>query len=427
MESMLDLTAELLPELERAQPAAAGLGEGITWPAYGGLSIANLPAAACAWLGVDAPSGAAPALHPRLQEHWGREFNNVILLLVDGFGLNMLQKALAQGWDALPTDAVLAPLTSVVPSTTAAALTSLWTGALPAEHGVIGYEVFLKEYSLIANMLTHNPASYATTAAPLSLAGFDPSTFLPVPTLGPHLAGQNVQPYAFIHRSIANSSLSNLLHGAAVTSPILSLTDLFVSLDQLLNQSTLQKRYIYVYWSSLDDLSHRYGPDDPRVLRETALFIQQLGLFLADRQAKGSGDTLFLLAADHGHISTPPNPAFEVRSHPELLDCLVMLPSGEARLPFLFARSGREERLLAYIQRTWGSRFRVVSSAQFIASRLLGNRGQAACLPDRLGDFVVLPEEGAYWYFGYKDNLLRGRHGGLSRTEMLVPLLSIAL
>ncbi len=424
---MLDLTPDLLPELLAARPAAAGLDQQITWPAYRGLSIANLPAGVCQWLGVPPPVTAAPALDPRLQAHWGRHFDNVILLLADGFGLNAFQQALAQGWDALPGDALLAPLTSVVPSTTAAALTSLWTGAMPAEHGVIGYEVFLKEYSLIANMLTHTPASYPAGSAGLAQAGFDPATFLPVPTLGPHLVSQGVQPYAFIHRSLANSSLSNLLHHAAITAPVITITDLFISLDQLLDRPASEKRYVYVYWSNLDDLSHRYGPGDIRVQRETDLFLRQLSLFLEDRRAKGRGNTLFLLTADHGHIPTPPNPALELRHHPELLDCLVMQPSGEARLPYLFVRPGREERLQAYVRQVWGSRFPLVPSAQILASGLLGDRRHAACLPDRLGDFVALPTEGDYWYFGNKENLLQGRHGGLSRTEMLVPLLSVVL
>ena len=226
---------------------------------------------------------------------------------------------------------------------------------------------------------------------------------------------------AFLHRSIAFSSVSTLLHREAVTAPILSLSDLFIDLDGLLESASQEKRYIYIYWSALDDLSHRYGPDDPRVWRELAAFSQQLGRFLADRRAHGRDDTLFVLTADHGHISTPKNAALDVRSHPELLDCLAMLPSGEARLPYAFVRAGREARFLEYVRRTWGEGFRVVPAADFLASGLLGDRHIYARLPERLGDYVVIPEEGAYWYFGYKENTLLGRHGGLSRTEMLVP------
>lgn len=429
MQNYLD---DLLPQIDANRPAGLGLGAEFTCPHYAGLSIANLPAAVCGWLGVPPLETSAPALAAPIQNYWGRTFRNVVLLLLDGFGLNMLQRALAEAaadpdlrvWRELPADALLAPLTSVAPSTTAAALTSLWTGALPAEHGVIGYEVFLKEYSLIANMLLHSPASYTEGVAGLRLAGFDAAAFLPVPVLGPHLLLQGVRPHAFLHRSIAFSSLSGMLQREAETAPVFSLSDLFLNLEDLLAAPARETRYIYIYWSAVDDLSHRYGPQDPRVWREVIAFSQQLRRFLAGRRG---GDTLFLLTADHGHISTPKDPALEVRRHPELLNCLAMLPSGEARLPYAFVRPGREERFTEYVRHTWGGRFKAAPAAEFLASGLLGNRGFYEKLPDRLGDYVVIPEEGAYWYFGYKENPLLGRHGGLSRTEMLAPLLGMVI
>jgi len=52
-------------------------------------------------------------------------------------------------WKRLEQQGLLAPLTSIVPSTTAAALTSLWTGRSAAEHGIAGYELWLKEYGIV--------------------------------------------------------------------------------------------------------------------------------------------------------------------------------------------------------------------------------------------------------------------------------------
>ena len=101
--------------------------------------------------------------------------------------------------DPLVRRGTLGALTSVVPSTTSAALTSLWTGRSPAEHGVLGYEVFLKEYGLVANMITHAPASYEGEVGSLQHAGFDPESFLPVPTIGPHLAAAGIESHAFLH------------------------------------------------------------------------------------------------------------------------------------------------------------------------------------------------------------------------------------
>jgi hypothetical protein len=58
-------------------------------------------------------------------------------------------------------------------------------------------------------------------------------------------------------------------------------------------------------------------------------------------------DTLLLITADHGHITTYSNPSYEMRHHPELLSHFVILPTGENRLPYLFVKPGREDAVRA--------------------------------------------------------------------------------
>jgi len=135
-------------------------------PRYDGFSIANIPASINAWLGCPLP-GRVP-LNSTLTEGLQEEYQHIILVAVDGLGLNFLaENNLAEtagnplpDWQALLKDALLQPLTSITPSTTAAALTTFWTAGQPVEHGVIGYEVFLREYGLIGNMVTHSVATF---------------------------------------------------------------------------------------------------------------------------------------------------------------------------------------------------------------------------------------------------------------------------
>ena len=80
------------------------------------------------------------------------------------------------------------------------------------------------------------------------------------------------------------------------------------------------------------------------------------------------------------------------------------------------------------MEKTWPGRFQVKSSADFIRAGMFGNRGEHPYLGDRAGDVVLIPREGDYlWFDPAHDNPLLGRHGGLTRTEMLVPLLAIPL
>lgn len=104
-----------------------------------------------------------------------------------------------------------------------------------------------------------------------------------------------------------------------------------------------------------------------------------------------------------------------------------MLPSGEARLPYVFVRHGRAEDFQEYMDKVWGDRFQAVPAERFLKAGLFGAEKQHPRLTDRVGDFVVLPDEGVFWYFANRENPLLGRHGGLSRAEMLVPLLGLVL
>jgi hypothetical protein len=42
-----------------------------------------------------------------------------------------------------------------------------------------------------------------------------------------------------------------------------------------------------------------------------------------------------------------------------------------------------------------------------------------------VGSHIVFPENNAYWWWVNKENHLLGRHGGLSRDEMLVPFFAM--
>ena len=102
-------------------------------PAYGGACIASL---APALLEIVSQSGTpSPEWLPEPVRH----ANQVVLLVVDGLGWAQLQSAR----DVTPTfnAGIGGPITSVAPTTTATALTSISTGLAPAEHGLVGYRL----------------------------------------------------------------------------------------------------------------------------------------------------------------------------------------------------------------------------------------------------------------------------------------------
>ena len=427
---MTDLTGDLLPRLSQYRLPGLDLGEGLLYPNYDGYSILNLPDSLCHWLGV--PPLGVGRLADEVLSPLGEGYRRVILILMDALALHRLQRWMAQGqaplWAQLAQQGLFAPLTSITPSTTSAALTTLWTGHSPSEHAITGYEMWMKEYGMVVNTITHAPMSFQDSAGSLSQAGFTPEGFLPLPTLGAHLFAHGVKTYAFQHHSLLQSGLSKMFFKQVEPRAFLSAADLFINLRELLEKSAGERQYIYVYWSGVDTFSHRYGPDDERPFAEFTAFSRDLQRLLLERlPAEAKGETLLALVADHGQIATRPDPHYDLSNHPGLTRRLHLLPTGENRLAYLYVRPGQSEAVREYLERAWPNQFALVDSVYAAEAGLFGPGERHPRLLERVGDFILAARGPAYLWWDGKENRLHGRHGGLDPEEMLVPFLAAPL
>jgi len=427
---MPDISSDLLPRIQDHRIAGVDLGDGLIYPNYQGLSILNIPSSICHWMGV--PGLGAPALIPEIISAVDGRIRKVILVLMDALALHRFQRWLISGdapaWPFMLDEGILAALTSITPSTTSAALTSLWTGRAPFEHGILGYEMWLKEYGIVANTILHSPIAYQGQVGSLSHAGFSPENFMTLPTLGTHLASHGVSAYAFQHYTIARSGLSRMFFNDVDVHSFSTAADLWIDLRQLIEDKRDDRLYTWVYWGQIDYLSHFHGPDDERPAAEFHLFSEAMERnFLDQLSLEERQDTLLILTADHGQIGTVQDPHYELRNHPELTKCLHILPSGENRLAYLFVRPGRSEQVMEYISANWPGKFAIVDPLQAAARGLFGSGSQHPALDDRLGDYMLVALNDAYLWWTNKNNILIGRHGGLHPEEMLVPFLATRL
>lgn len=427
---MADLSSELLPEIAAHRLPGIDLGEGFSYPDYGGRSVLNIPPNICRWLGAD--DFGLQGLDQRYLASIDGRYRHVILVLVDALSLARLQSWLARGdlpsWRHLAEAGMLAPLTSITPSTTSAALTALWTGRGTIEHGITGYEMWLKEYGVVANSILHAPMSFQGEIGSLKKAGFTPETFLNLPTLGDHLARFGIQTYAFQHKSIARSGLSRMLFGVSRVAAYSTSTDLWVGVRELLEQKRDETNFLWVYWGELDYLSHHFGPDDERTLGEVISFSAAFERFFLARLSQAARqDTLIILVADHGQIATRPDPHYDLHNHPAFTRRLHILPTGENRLAYLYIRPGQTEAVREYVQRTWPGRFVFLEPHYAVRQGLFGAGKPHPRLFERLGDLILVAKGDAYLWWSNKEDHLLGRHGGLSSDEMFVPFLACAL
>lgn len=401
-------------------------------PNYGGRSIVNVPASLAQILGARHPT---PPLAADLLGDLPAGVRRVVLVIVDALGYDFLTRAL----DANPENGFhpllknggrLAPLTSVFPSTTTAALTSLWSGYTPAEHGSVGFQLFLRGPSLRANMIKFQASAlHKLGGDQLSEAGVEPDKFLPAPALPQTLARFGVPTFNLIEHVYEKSPLSRMqIRGVKETRGFVSSSDMWLALRQWMEERPTEKALFVAYWSAVDTISHEYGPASDAIVAEVNNLAYSFEReFLRSLAPAARQDTLFLLTADHGHAPTPPAGLVYLNQHPFIRERLVMGYAGEPRAAYLYCTQGEVESVRRYFAENLADKFFVLDSRAALEAGLLGPPPFAPETRYRVGDLTVLARGPHILWERDDAPKVLGRHGSLTETEMVVPLLAARL
>ena len=326
-----------------------------------------------------------------------RGARQAVLLVLDGLGWDQLQ----QRRHIAPTIAAMAggAITTVAPSTTATALSSITTGLTPGEHGLIGYRIVLGGEVVNVLQWAAEGQSRRRTQPPGDVQRYPAFLGQPVPVVSPselcftafsegHLGG--ARPVGFR----ASSSMAL----------------------EVRNELESGQRFVYAYYGGIDKIAHERGFGD----------FYDAELRAADRLV---GDLLevlppgavLLVTADHGQVEVGDN---IITPSAELLS-LVSLQSGEGRFRWLHARRGATDELLAAAIAEFGDTAWVHDRRQIIDDGWFG-RSVAPPIANRLGDVAIV----AHQPVSYHDPLDSGpfelicRHGSLTSAEMRVPLVA---
>jgi hypothetical protein len=408
------------------------LPEDFVWPRYEGLSVGNIPATVARLLGAR-PRRLLPPLRADLLDGLTDGVRRIVLLLVDGLGWEQLQRMLAQDdtliFHRLAERGRLLPLTTVFPSTTNNVLATLRTGVSPVQHGLLAYELYLREWQMAVECISFSPLAAQGSAA-LEDWGFEGETFLPVPSLAQLLSVQGVLTYQVIAKHIMGGALSQMyFRGMREIYPHVFASDFWYTVREVLQAHRNDRFLLSAYWSAVDTLGHHHGPRHGTALNEVRALSHLLKTsFLNELEPADREGTLLLMLADHGHVTTPAERGIALEDHPALADMLRLPTLGESRAPFFYARPGHLDAARAYLEEHFADQMLYLDQGEVLDSGLLGPGDPYREVEHRLGDLVGLMKADVAFARDH-DNLehLRGRHGGLTAAEMLVPLLAVRL
>jgi len=366
--------------------------------------MSTAPAPVLPDLGGPNVRGIVPALlapHGAVQPSWMPEScgraGQVVLFVVDGLGWEQL-RARAEVTPVL-SSMEGGPITTVAPSTTATALTSISTGLTPGEHGLVGYRMDVGGEVLNVLRWTTRKGDARDRLSPERLQPF-------VPFLGHRVP--------FVGRLEFEGTAFTAAHlRGGVPAGYRAPSGLAVQVAALLQAG---ERVIHAYYDGVDRIAHEYGfgAHYDAELRAVDRIVGDL----LDVLPSGA---VLLVTADHGQVEVGDR---IVEFSPEVLRrCRSM--SGEGRFRWLHARPGAAADLLAAAREAHDDTAWVWSRDEVLE---MGMFGPVVSPPvaGRLGDVAVVPfapvsfhdpEEGGTFE-------LVCRHGSLTSAEMLVPLLA---
>lgn len=375
-------------ESQASSPLSVQVPPALVMPDYRGANVCGVVPGV-----LGCAAGSRPSWFPAPLQH----ANQVVLLVIDGLG--WLQ------WEArrhlTPALASMqgGPVTTVAPTTTATALTSITTGLSPAEHGVLGYRMGLGGDVV-------NTLRWATTKGDVRRLHV-PSDVQPVPPfLGasvPVVSKVELESSAFTEAHLRGSRM------AGWRTP----SGLAVEVGRQLRAG---EPFVYAYYDGVDKVAHERGFSEFYDAELTAA-----DRLVGDVLAQLVPGSALAVIADHGQVHVGDNvlkPAGDVLA-------MVHHQSGEGRFRWLHARAGASSALLTAATEAHGQVAWVRSREQMLDEAWFG-RSMAPPLAGRLGDVALVPHQPV----SFDEPADTGpfklicRHGSMTAEEVLVPLLA---
>lgn len=322
---------------------------------------------------------------------------NIVTILCDGMGANILDRTLNYGDFLLENK--LKSITTVFPATTVAATTSMMTGLNPVETGMLAWDMYFKDIDKVITTFIGSEKS-DQDHVPLPEAVKYREEHMITKTIMDEInekgeyKGYTVSPYG--------------------DTPYQTIDEMYEIIKNKCKEPG--KKYIYAYDTEPDSTMHKLGCDSEEaktLIRETSHRIEKLSSEVED--------TIIFVVADHGHINVK---HIFLGDYPDIIDCLKMNTSFEPRNVNFFIKDGKKEEFVRLFNQYFSEDFDLYPMDEVIKSRLFGDGEENSIYRDALGDYLAIAKTDKAIIYGGSTPLI-SQHAGYSDDEIYVPLILI--
>lgn len=396
------------------------------YPDYKGKSLLNIPSSILSFFGANPLKDLLPKNY--LEKAEGAEV--IVLFLIDGLGFNLFQSAKTSlsFFKNLKENGFISNITTVFPSTTAAAINTLYSGLSPLEHGLPEWYVYFPELDAVLESLPFNPvdpADYRKVLNPPKDILFKDKTIFE------YLSGVQIPSFSLISQGLIDSLYTKSIYSGSMLIGYKNLEGLTETLVKLITE-TEGKAFISVYYSPVDTAEHRFGHLSEEVQLEISRFSNALqNRFIRKIKSELSSKVALILTADHGQVTIDPKNTIYLDEITGLVECLKlgrsnkpMPPTSGTRNAFLNVKEDKKDFIIKLLRKELDGKAYVLEMEKAVAEGLFGATVGGKRFLERTGNILLIALKSyalGYHYTPDFELKLLGRHGGLSSDEMLIP------
>lgn len=340
---------------------------------------------------------------------WFPPASSAVVIMVDGLGRGNLTARAGHARFLTSHLGKKDTVRSVFPSTTATALTSLFTGVDAGVHGIVGYRVRVPGTDTAPNQLK----GWETD-------GLDPLTWQRARPLFEREGAAGRTCVVVSKARYVHTGFTRALQRGAEFAPGESIAE---RVERAAEAAARPGTLVYLYIPELDTIGHASGWEsaawtaglehvDDAVRRLAAAVPRDVGI---------------VVTADHGMVDVPGHRQVLLGQGDGLLEG-VRIVAGEPRMLHLYTDDGYAGAALARWREAESSRSWVMSRDEAIGAGLFG-RTVADDVSPRIGDIVVAARSQIAYYddrvADKKPQKMIGQHGSLTDLERIVPLIGL--
>ena len=330
-----------------------------------------------------------------LEPYLEKGYENIVVILLDGMGKCIMDKNLER--DGFFHTHFVGEYSSVFPPTTVAATTSMASGQNPSEHGWLGWDCYYPQIDKNVTVFLNTESGTNKPAADYNVA--------------------------WTYCGYENIPLKIRNHGGnayEVTPFMEPFPETFKEICQQIKVLCEKpgKKYIYSYWNEPDFVMHTKGCESKESKQTVRALEEQVRLLCAELK-----NTLVIVTADHGHMDAK---GVAITDYPDIMECLVRMPSVEARALNLFVKEDKRKQFEEAFHKAFGDKFLLWTKEQALEKKIFGTGREHPVFRGMLGDYLAVAVSDLYICNTKREaDAFIGVHAGLTEDEMIIPLIVV--